>query len=105
MVIATTGDSELLDSALCRLGIRQYFSQIFDCAALHTSKRQPDIYIRAAAYIQQQPEHIYVFEDALYALMTAAAPTADAASRNGNMPRNANANTRMIAASSFSRVR
>ena len=73
MTIATTGDAELLEAALARLHVRQYFGRIFTCTELHTTKRQPDIYRAAAAWMSSAPEETLVFEDVLHALRTAAA--------------------------------
>lgn len=73
MTIATTGDAELLEAALARLHVRQYFGRIFTCTELHTTKREPDIYLKAAAWMGTSPAETLVFEDVLHALHTAAA--------------------------------
>lgn len=72
MVLATTGDPPLIAAALKRLGVAGYFSRIFTCAELNTSKRQPDIYLAAAACLGCRPEETAVFEDVLHAVRAAA---------------------------------
>lgn len=72
MVLATTGDPPLIAAALERLGVAGYFSRIFTCAELNTSKRRPDIYLAAAAYLGCRHEETAVFEDVLHAVCAAA---------------------------------
>lgn len=71
MVIATVGDRELLTAALIRNGIAEYFREIFTGSELNTTKHEPLIYLECARYLGLEPEHIAVFEDALYAVRTA----------------------------------
>ena len=71
MVIATSGDKELLEAALERLNVAQYFRRIFTCSELKTSKKQPDIYRIAADFLGTAPKETAVFEDVLYAVETA----------------------------------
>ncbi len=71
MVIATTGDKELLEMALKRLNIHNYFKQIFTCTELNTSKKESFIYRKAATYMNIDPEIIFVFEDVLHAILSA----------------------------------
>ena len=71
MVIATSGDGELLTAALRRNGIAEYFSGVFTCTNLHTDKRKPEIFVECAEFLGLEPEDTAVFEDSLFALETA----------------------------------
>lgn len=71
LAAATASDRKHIEAAFRRLGIDGYFGRIFTCAEVGAGKRQPLIYEKAAAYLKAKPEEILVFEDALYALMTA----------------------------------
>ena len=73
MVIATSGDRELLCSALKRNGIDEYFSRIFTCSELNTDKRHPEIFRACAEALGLPHGNIAVFEDSLFALETARA--------------------------------
>ena len=68
MVIATSGDRELLTAALERNNVAEYFSRIFTCTELHTDKRHPFIFTACAEFLGLVPESVAVFEDALFAL-------------------------------------
>ena len=61
MLIATSGDRELLTSALKRLEVSE----------LETNKHEAKIYMACAEFMNLKPESIAVFEDVLYALNTA----------------------------------
>ena len=71
MVIATSGDRDLLTSALTRNGIAEYFDGIFTCSELSTSKHEPDIFMACAGFLGLNPESVGVFEDSLFAVETA----------------------------------
>ena len=71
LTIATAGDRNLLESALLRLGVKDYFSKIFTCTELNTTKHESKIFLECANFINSQPENILVFEDAFFALETA----------------------------------
>lgn len=71
MVIATSGDRDLLTSALKRLNVYEYFDAIFTCTELQTSKHDPKIFMACSEFLKLQPESIAVFEDALHAIRTA----------------------------------
>lgn len=73
MVIATAGDRILLNAALERNGVAEYFDAIFTCSELATTKHEPKIYLAAAEFLGLQPENIAVFEDSLFAIETAKA--------------------------------
>lgn len=71
MVIATSGDRELLGAALRRNGIEGYFARVFTCGELRTDKRHPDIFVECAEFLGLKAEDIGVLEDSLFALETA----------------------------------
>lgn len=71
MCIATVTDRHLVEAALNRLGVRDYFSEIFTCASVGHSKEEPHIYREAQKHLGTDRNETAVFEDALYALKTA----------------------------------
>lgn len=71
MGIATSGSKDILQSALKRLGLENYFSFILTCTELETSKREPLIYQKAAKMLGTVPKETAVFEDVLHAIKTA----------------------------------
>lgn len=71
MVIATSGNRELLTYALERNDIAGYFDKIFTCSELATTKHEPDIFLACAEYLQMRPENLGVFEDSLFAVEAA----------------------------------
>ena len=71
MVIATSGDRELLQSALALNEIAGYFDGIFTCSELGTDKHDSRIFLACAKSLGLEPQNIAVFEDVLYALETA----------------------------------
>ena len=73
MCIATVTDKPLVEVALDRLGVRDYFSEIFTCASVGHSKEEPHIYREAQKHFGTVKSETAVFEDALYALKTAKA--------------------------------
>lgn len=73
MCIATVTDKPLVETALNRLGIRNYFYEIFTCASVGHSKEEPHIYREAQKHLNTEKGETVVFEDALHALKTAKA--------------------------------
>ncbi len=71
MVIATSSEKNLVLAALRRLGMADYFQDIFTCLELSTTKTQPDIYLHAAKALRADVKDIWVFEDAVHAARTA----------------------------------
>ena len=70
--VATATDRHLVEPALRRCGIYDYFSRIFTCGEERTSKSSSEIYIRAAKHLGSEISQTLVFEDALYAVKSAA---------------------------------
>ncbi len=71
MCIATATDKHLVEKALERNGIREYFSEIFTCSSVGAGKDTPVIYDVSLEHLGTPKEHTFVFEDALYAIETA----------------------------------
>lgn len=71
MCIATVTDRYLVEETLDRLGILQYFSEIFTCAEVGYGKDKPIIYRKALEHLDTAKNETYVFEDSLFALKTA----------------------------------
>ena len=71
MCIATVTDKYLVEAALIRLNVRQYFGEIFTTAEVGCGKNDPKIYRTALAYLGTEKRETLVFEDVLHALMTA----------------------------------
>ena len=70
MCVATASGRHLIEPALRRCGVLEYFGRIFTCDEEITSKRCPDIYLRAAGFLGTKVRGTIVFEDALYAIKT-----------------------------------
>lgn len=73
MVAATSSDRSVVEIALERLNILNYFDRIFTCTEIGVGKEEPDIYLAAAEHMGTLPENTWVFEDALHAIETAKA--------------------------------
>ena len=71
--VATVTDRYLVEETLDRLGILQYFSEIFTCAEVGYGKDKPIIYRKALEHLGTTKNEAYVFEDSLFALKTAKA--------------------------------
>lgn len=71
MCVATVTDKYLVEAALTRLKVRQYFGEIFTTAEVGCGKNDPRIYRTALAYLGTEKCETLVFEDVLHALMTA----------------------------------
>lgn len=71
MCIATVTGKQLAESALLRLNIRNYFSEIFTVAEIGCGKISPQIYRTALAHLGTKKCETLVFEDAYHAMMTA----------------------------------
>jgi HAD superfamily hydrolase (TIGR01509 family) len=58
-------------TALSRLGVLDLFSAVLVCSELDCDKTEPTVYRAAAELFGTKKEETAVFEDSLYALMTA----------------------------------
>ena len=70
MCIATATDRWLVEPALEHLNLTGYFERIFTSTEEKTSKKYPDIFIRAANSLGSSVSETLVVEDALYAMKT-----------------------------------
>ena len=72
MCVATATEEELVEIALNRLGIRQYFEFIITSTGFGSGKDQPDIFLEAARCLgAENPGDVVVFEDAIHAIVSA----------------------------------
>lgn len=70
LAVATATDRYLIEAAFSRLGIKQYFCNIYTCSEVGAGKEEPKIYHEAAAYMGTSPRETLVFEDALHGIYT-----------------------------------
>lgn len=70
MCIATRNDYQLTSAAISRLGISDYFEEIFVCDD-YGGKESPEVYLAAAESMFASPAETIVFEDSLFAVETA----------------------------------
>lgn len=73
MCVATATDRPLVEAALKRLNMMQYFQRIFTCTEVGASKRRPDIFYAAMEDLDGTKENTVIFEDSLHAIETAKA--------------------------------
>lgn len=71
MCIATATERSLVEAALERCGVLQYFSEIFTCSSVGAGKDEPTIYREAMKFLGTDRSNTMVFEDSLHALTTA----------------------------------
>ena len=71
MSIATATEHSLVDLALKRLDIADYFTYVTTCGDLNTSKHVPFIFDECARMMHTAKEETVVFEDSLHSIVTA----------------------------------
>ena len=71
MCIATATERSLVEAALARCGVLDYFSEIFTCSSVGAGKDEPAIYREALKFLGTDRTNTMVFEDSLHALTTA----------------------------------
>jgi len=71
MCIATATERYMVEAALLRCGMRQFFSEIFTCAQVGSGKDQPLIFRRAMEHLGTDRGNTIVVEDAWHAIRTA----------------------------------
>ena len=69
--VITASESGLVLPALERVGLRKYFKKIFSCSEMNTSKRTPEVFTQMSGILGAAAAETIVFEDALYAAITA----------------------------------
>ena len=73
MCIASASQPNLILVALEHTGLSKYFDKIISCSDVGAGKNKPDVFFAAAEYLGEKPQDIWVFEDSLTAIETAAA--------------------------------
>ncbi len=71
MAIATLSDRYLVEAALKRCGLIDYFTGIFCCSEVGVGKKSPKVYELALELLGTEKEQTWVFEDSHYAAVTA----------------------------------
>lgn len=71
MIIVTATDRYLVEASLSRLKIREYFIDFLTCQEVGYGKDVPVIYEEALKKLNTDKEKTMVFEDAVYAIITA----------------------------------
>ena len=71
--IATSTDRFLIEIGLARLGIEDYFDEIYTATEVGKGKNYPDIFQLAMDKMGTKPEETWLFEDGLYSMITAKA--------------------------------
>ncbi len=71
MCIASATPLNMIEIALKRLNIFDYFQFISSCDEVGVGKNQPDIFYYAAKKLKAEPSEITVYEDSDFALITA----------------------------------
>ena len=69
--VLTASPHKMLDPCLKRLGIYDWFDNVWSCDDFGTTKSNPDIYLQAAARIGSVPEETVFYDDSLAAIRTA----------------------------------
>jgi beta-phosphoglucomutase-like phosphatase (HAD superfamily) len=69
--IITATETGLVNTALEKAGLQGYFKAIFSCSDMQTSKRKPEVFLQMSEILGAAPAETVVFEDALYASVTA----------------------------------
>ena len=72
MGVASSSPKQLLEMGLGHAGLREYFAVVASTDDVGASKRQPDVYDYARAFLGTPKSSTWVFEDASYALRTLA---------------------------------
>lgn len=71
MTIATSTDRPMIEAALKRLALIDYFQEIFTTTEVGKGKDSPDIFNKAMLAMNTSPENTWLFDDAAYSLATA----------------------------------
>ena len=71
MCIATASDRYLIEAALGRCGMAQYFDAIFTCSEVGHGKDEPFIFREAMEHFSADRQTSAVLEDAIHAAQTA----------------------------------
>ena len=66
MCLASASRYDHIEAALTRCEVMHYFSKIFSCVDVGSSKREPEIYRLALEHLGTSPEETCIFDDAVY---------------------------------------
>lgn len=66
MCLASASRYDHIEAALTRCGVMHYFSKIFSCIDVGSSKREPEIYRLALEHLGTAAEETCMVDDALY---------------------------------------
>lgn len=70
MCIASASRHDHIEEALKRCGIMKYFTKIFSCVDVGSSKREREIFDLCLEHLETTAEETYMFDDALYVAET-----------------------------------
>ena len=73
MAVATNGERANADFVLDTGGLREYFQVVIDGSQVRRPKPDPEIYLRAAEWLEVPPANCIVFEDSLPGVAAACA--------------------------------
>ena len=71
MAVASSTDKALIEKTLTRLGLRAFFSHIVSSSDVGVGKSSPKVFDEALSRLGGTKEECIVFEDSLFAMMTA----------------------------------
>lgn len=71
IAVCTHTDRSLFSPAFKRLGLENFFDYVISAKEFGLSKSHPEIFFHVAEKLNSKPEETWVFEDALYAIITA----------------------------------
>lgn len=71
IAVCTHTERSLFSPAFKRLGLENFFDYVISAKEFGLSKSHPEIFFHVAEKLNSKPEETWVFEDALYAIITA----------------------------------
>jgi mannitol-1-/sugar-/sorbitol-6-/2-deoxyglucose-6-phosphatase len=71
IALASASPMRIIDAALSKVGIRDFFDEIYSAEFEKRGKPHPDVYLTAARKLGFHPEECLVFEDSLNGLLAA----------------------------------
>lgn len=71
IAVCTHTERSLFSPAFKRLGLENFFDYVISAKEFGFSKSHPEIFFHVAEKLNSKPEETWVFEDALYAIITA----------------------------------
>ena len=71
IAVCTHTDRSLFSPAFKRLGLENFFDYVISAKEFGLSKSHPEIFFHVAEKLNSKPEETWIFEDALYAIITA----------------------------------